>query len=199
MWLSLSVGLMCAVHAHQSTQEHRQRVLEILEWSLGSVGSQSRHQKKHRPLLAMLGQLSLDLSRNRQTAASKTTPGSAGASSYRLPGWVHPASLSKALDSLRRGMVLNSALLRTSPPEHPASPRLEPLLPFTFLYLEPFQLQPHDPSLCVWSPGFPVSIRHRIETSLSQTTVLQACSWSCASILQRGTAISHSSVFVSAS
>lgn len=114
-------------------------VLEIPEWPLGSVGSRSRHQK-HRPLLATLGQLSLDLSRNRQAAASKTTPGSAGPSSYRLPGWVHPASLSKALYSLRRGMVLDSALLLQSPPEHPASPRLEPLPPFTFLYLEPFQL-----------------------------------------------------------
>lgn len=65
-------------------------MLEIPEWPLGSVGSQSRHQK-HRPPSAMLGQLSLDLSRNRQAAASKTTPDSAGAASFvSLAGFARP-------------------------------------------------------------------------------------------------------------
>lgn len=75
MWLFLSVGLTCAMRAHPSMLAHGKGVLEIPEWLLGSVGSRSR-RRKHGPLLAMLGHLSLDLSRNRQAAASKTTPGS---------------------------------------------------------------------------------------------------------------------------
>lgn len=97
---------------------------------------------------ATLEQLSLDLSRNRQAAASQTTP-----DSVVLPPVV---SLSSVLQL--GGGGVNAALLLQSPPGFPAFPRVVALPPPTFLTLEPSQLQPHDPPLSRWFLSFSLCI-----------------------------------------